>query len=139
MTKWISMVVLSALVATGCSFSDSAMSIAESISSPATLASRSSDGDDSGEEFETDVREFTAAHIRSGGEATDLGIAVSELAAERGVSDWERNRSAAMAVGAGLAEAGCNESEFQEFAANFVSGDEQDQWLREGYASFKTD
>ena len=119
------------LTAVGCtSFSDSSRSISQIVSSPLTSISRSSSPDDT---YREDVRDVTAAHVRGSGSTEDLRREIAHVAAQHGVSDWERHRSTYLGVGAGLKEAGYRPVELESFIRSFASTPEQGDWIRQGY------
>ncbi len=121
-----------AVLSMGCSFSDSSVSISKSISSPITSSSRSSSPEGA---FEGDVRNYTAAYMKSGGRPEDLRREISALAEKHGVSDWERNKATFRGIGAGLAQAGARQVEVDAFKQNLTTTDEQAKWMQEAYDS----
>lgn len=127
-------VIAFAFVVGGCSFSKSSESISKSISSPSASSSKSSNRDD---KYADEIRDFTAAHVRSGGTAADLEARVGELAEKEGISDWERNDLTWEAIGAGLAKAGYNKVELDAYVANLAPDADQQKWLEKGYKSYK--
>lgn len=126
--------VLAALsaVSMGCSLSDSSVSISKSISSPIASSSRSSSPEDA---YTTDVRDFTAAYMKSGGRPEELRREISALAQKHGISDWEQNKATFRGVGAGLAKAGARQVEVDAFKQNLTTTDEQAKWMQEAYDS----
>ena len=127
-------VIALAFVVGGCSFSKSSESISKSISSPSVSISKSSNSED---KYAGEVRDFTAAHVRSGGTAADLKTRVGELAEKEGVSDWERDDRTWQAIGAGLAKAGYSKVELDAYVANLAPDADQHKWLQKGYNSYK--
>lgn len=126
------LIALVLTLSAGCSLSDSSVSISKSVSSPFASSSRSSSPED---EYRADVRDFTAAHVQSGGTAEELRRRIGELAAEHGVSDWESNSDTLNAVGEGLAKAGYRQVQVDAFKTNLASTSEQAEWLQKGYDS----
>jgi len=126
--------VLAALsaVSMGCSLSDSSVSISKSISSPIASVSRSSSPEDA---YANDVRDFTAAYMKSGGRPEELRREISALAQKHGISDWEQNKATFRGVGAGLAKAGARQVEVDAFKQNLTTTDEQAKWMQEAYDS----
>ena len=127
-------VLLAALTAgaMGCSFSDSSVSISKSISSPIASSSKSSSPEAA---YTDDVRDYTAAYMKSGGRPEDLRREISTLAQKHGISDWEQNKATFRGIGAWLAKAGARQVEVDAFKQNLTTTDEQAQWMQEAYDS----
>lgn len=104
----------------------------ELLSSPITSLSKSSSPEAA---YREDVRDFTAAHIQSGGSADQLKREIGSLAARHGISDWERNESTYRAIGEGLAQAGYRQLQVDAFKKNITDTPEQAEWLQDGYDS----
>ena len=130
---WCAVVTL-ALAAGGCSFVDSSQSISKSISSPFESSSKSSSPED---ELANGIRDFTYAHVRSGGSAADLKARVGELAEKGGVSDWENSSRVWEAVGAGIRKSGYNETELSAYVGNLAPSSDQYKWIQQGYKAYK--
>ncbi len=118
------------LASVGCSFSTSSEIISKIVSSP--LESSSASGSPE-ETYEEDVRDFTTAHVQSGGTADGLIREIGKLAEKHGITDWERSEATYRAVGAGLAEAGWRQVQVDAFKNNFAQTTEQRAWLQKGY------
>ncbi len=114
------------------SFSDSSKSISKIVSSPITSSSRSSSPEAA---YRNDVRDFTAAHVQSGGDAAGLIREIGGLAKQHGISDWESNKSTFQAVGEGLAKAGYRQLQVDAFKKNLATTPDQEKWLQDGYDS----
>ena len=122
-------------ISSGCtSLSNSSKSVSKIVSSPITSVSRSSSPED---EYLNDVRDFTAAHVQSGGNADGLVREIGEIAGKHGVTDWENDESTYRGVGAGLAQAGRRQIEVDAFKENLATTPEQKEWLQDGYDSAK--
>jgi hypothetical protein len=135
----VSTVVILLLGPLGCgSLSKSSKSISKSISksvsSPFASSSRSSSPEKA---YREDVRDFTAAHVQSGGNAADLRREIATLAERHGITDWESNESTYRGIGAGLGKAGYRQVEVDAFKNNLTSNEEQAEWLQRGYKSYK--
>lgn len=126
-------VLLALLVASGCSFSKSSESISKSISSPFTSSSESSKSDAT--RFREETEEYSAAYVRAGGgtvEAFRKGL--SEIAARRGISDWESNPMTWRAIGRGLGRAGITEAEALAYGMSWSGGDDaRTTMIRDGF------
>jgi hypothetical protein len=125
------LVALAALSA-GCSLAKSSVSISKSIASPFVSSSRSSSPEDA---YTDDVRDYTAAYMKSGGRPDELTREISALAKKHGISDWERNEATYRGIGAGLAKAGARQVEVDAFKQNLATTDEQATWMQEAYDS----
>lgn len=94
------LLVLTVLLAPlGCSFSYSSKSSSDSSAS----SSRSSSPGDSA--FLDDVRSTTEAYAKSGGPFDAYQKKLGDLAKEHGITNWEENLAAYVAIGEGLGEA----------------------------------
>lgn len=127
--------LISLIGAAGCgSLSDSSTSISKSVStivsSPSESLSRSSSPE---EAYRNDVRDFTAAYLKSGGDATNLKSEIASFAQKHGVTDWENDRTTHEGIGAGLAKAGLSQAELDAYKST-VAGDAQGaEWMQDGY------
>ncbi len=109
-------------------------SVSKSVSSPFVSSSRSSSPEKA---YREDVRDFTAAHVQSGGNAADLLREIASLAEGHGITDWESNESTYRAIGEGLGKAGYRQVEVDAFKNNLTSNEQQAKWLQSGYKSYK--
>lgn len=83
--------------------------------------------------YREDVRDYTAAHLQSGGTIDELRRQIASLAAKHGITDWENNESTFRAIGAGLAKAGYRQVQVDAFKKNMASTDAQAKWIQKGY------
>lgn len=119
----------------GCgSFSASSKSISKSISSPIKSSSRSSSP---GDVYKNDVRDFTAAYMKSGGDPAKLKTEVGTIAEKHGVTDWESSKSTYEGIGAGMAQANVTPAELEAYKKTIATNDQQAQWMQDGYDSAK--
>jgi hypothetical protein len=95
---WLLLLVV-LLAPLGCSFSYSSKSSSESSAS----SSRSSSPGDSA--FLDDVRSTTEAYAKSGGPFDAYQKKLGDLAKQHGITNWEENLAAYVAIGEGLGEA----------------------------------
>ena len=115
----------------GCgSLSDSSQSSSKIISSPSTSSSRSSSPEDA---YREDVRDYTAAHVKSGGTTGDLRAEIGKLAEKHGISDWESNEATYRGIGEGLHKAGYRQVEVDAFKQNMAETPQQAEWIQDGY------
>jgi hypothetical protein len=132
-TRWISAVASLALLASlGCSFWDSSRSVSKTASSPFEWSSDSSSPDSVA--YREDVRDYTYAYVRSGGDLTAFQRGIGELAERRGVAHWERDEVTCAGIGAGLRKAELDGDQAQTFAESlFGSGSDSVEGVRRGY------
>jgi hypothetical protein len=121
-------------VALGCLPACSSFSASSKIVSSPFISSASSSKSSNREgAYREDVRDYTAAHVQSGGTVDELRREIGELAAKHGITDWERNKSTYQAIGQGLAKAGYRQIQVDAFKQNLASNAEQAEWIQEGY------
>lgn len=127
---------LALVVAAGCSFSDSSVSISDSIGSSSESSSASSRGREGA--YQDDVRDYTAAYVKSGGQYDTFQSEIASLAKKHGISDWENNKATWYGVGAGLRRGGVAGVPFDTYKQNLTGGDTQKMsWLQSGYSRGK--
>jgi hypothetical protein len=128
--------LLTLTIASGCSISDSSVSISDSIGSSSDSSASSSRGRDAG--YQEDVRDFTAAWVKSGGQVDAFQSEIAGLAKKHGISDWENSKATWVGVGAGLRRGGVAGTPFETYKQNLTGGDSQRMgWLQSGYAKGK--
>jgi len=126
--------VLAALMVTvsACSFSDSSESISKSVSSPFTSSSDSSG--DSQAAYREDVRDYTAAYVRSGGDFDTFERKIGSIAAKHGITDWELDKGTYLAIGQGLRKGGLKPIELAAWKSNLARGDvSRAEMIQQGY------
>ena len=104
-----------------CSFSDSSESISKSVSSPFKSSSDSSG--DSHLAYQEDVRDYTAAYIRSGGDYDTFERKIGGVAAKYGITDWELDTRTYVAIGQGLRKGGLKPIQLAVWKSNLVHDD----------------
>ena len=104
-----------------CSFSDSSESISKSVSSPFKSSSDSSG--DSHLAYQEDVRDYTAAYIRSGGDYDTFERKIGSVAAQHGITDWELDTGTYLAIGQGLRKGGLKPVELAAWKSNLAGSD----------------
>jgi hypothetical protein len=125
------LVLCAAVAISGCgSLSQSSKSISQIISSPITSSSKSSSP---GGTYRSDVADYTAAYLKSGGDASKLKGEISALAAKNGVSDWEKDDDTFRGMGAGLKQAGLSQVQLDAYIRNLATTREQAGWIQKGY------
>jgi hypothetical protein len=125
---WLLVAVL--LLPVGCSFSASS----ESSSDSSASSSRSSSPESKETQYRNDVRDFTAAYVKSGGRLDDFKRRLADLAKERGITDWEQNLLTYEGIGRGLKKAKASTVELETYTANLAGGDpKKAKAMKDGY------
>jgi hypothetical protein len=141
---FVSLVAFMLAAGVGCSFSKSSGSISDSISSPSKSSSnlsRSGDDDEAAPEtpqdaasYQEDVSQLAFTYAKSGGDIGAFRSAVSKLATQRGITNWEVDATTTTAIGSGVAQAGMEEADFAAFSKDLFGEDLTKQAaLRDGY------
>jgi hypothetical protein len=110
-----------AMGVSACSLSASSASISDSISSPFKSSSDSSG--DSHAAYQADVRDYTAAYIRSGGDYDTFERKIGSVAAQHGITDWELDTGTYLAIGQGLRKGGVKPIELAAWKSNLARDD----------------
>lgn len=107
----------------GCSISDSVSSSFES--SASSLASSSSSESSSRERasYRNEVRDYTSAYVKSGGQFDNFTRGLDSIAAKHKVTNWEADQDTYVGIGAGLKAAGLNRTDFAVWQSNLSNGD----------------
>jgi hypothetical protein len=137
------LVVLAALGPLGCSISTSTSdSLETSSDSSGSLSdsSGSSSGSSSPESKEAayrdDVRDYTAAYVKSGGRIADFDRTRGGLARSRGITNWEDNMATYEGIGRGLGKADVSGVELDTYVQNLAGGDpKKAAAIQKGYES----
>ena len=136
-------VALAALGPLGCSISTSPSDSLETSSDSSGSLSDSS-GSSSGSSspsskeaaYRDDVRDYTAAYVKSGGRIADFDKKLGELARSRGITNWEENMATYEGIGRGLGKAGVNAAELDTYVRNLAGGDPKKVGaIQKGYES----
>jgi hypothetical protein len=134
--------MLTAIAATGCSFSYSSKSISKIVSSPfksSSKSSRSSGSSSPEQAYEADVSDYTAAYMKSGGDASKFKAGISNVAEKRGITDWENDSHTYEGIGEGMKRAGVNQPTLDGYKSSLATTDEQRGWIQDGYDSADKD
>ncbi|HXJ83888.1 MAG TPA: putative lipoprotein [Candidatus Methylomirabilis sp.] len=122
----------------GCSFSKSSSDSSESSSDSSASSSASSSPASKESQYRDDVRDYTAAYVKSGGQIADFKLKVGELAKNRGITNWEDNMATYEGIGQGLAKAEVSGVALDTYVTNLSGGDpNKAAAIRKGYASYK--
>jgi hypothetical protein len=139
------LVALAALGPLGCSISTSLSDSSESASDSSgslsdSSASSSGSSSPEGKEavYRDDVRDYTAAYVKSGGRIADFDKKLGELARSRGITNWEENMATYEGIGRGLGKAGVDGVELDTYVRNLAGGDPKKvAAIQKGYESAK--
>lgn len=120
----------------GCSFSASSKSSSDSSAS----SSRSSSPGDSA--YLDDVRSTTEAYAKSGGPFDAYQKKLGDLAKQHGITNWEENLAAYVAIGEGLGEAKASPGLVESFKERLAppgtsSGADKRTAIQKGFESRK--
>ncbi len=108
---------------TGCSSMSSSLS--DSVSSPfkwsSDSSSKSSEGDK--EAYQGDIRDYTAAYVRSSSDIEAFRRGLASLAAKHGITNWEADQGTYLGIGEGLGKARVTAGQLEVYKAGFSGGD----------------
>jgi len=105
-----------------CSISKSISSPFESSSASSASSSRSS-SPERGLAYREDVRDYTQAYVKSGGDFASFSRGLGSIAQKHGVSNWEADMDTYVGIGAGLKQAGATQSQLEVWKTNLAAGD----------------
>jgi hypothetical protein len=131
------------LLASGCSFSYSSESVSDSVGSLSDSSGSSSESSKSsrGEKYENEVSDYTAAYVKSSHTDDDYNSyrkGLSDIAAKKGINNWEQEPKTYIAIGKGLKKAGLEGIAFETYKKNLAGSDpEKMQNIQKGYDSQK--
>ena len=134
----LSVLAVILLALQGCSFSKSSSDSSESSSDSSASSSASSSPPSKESLYRDDVRDYTAAYVKSGGNIADFNARVSQLAQARGITNWEENMVTYEGIGQGLAKAGVSGVGYETYVTNLSRGDpNKAAAIQKGYQSAK--
>ena len=135
----LSVLAVILLALQGCSFSKSSSDSSESSSDSSASSSASSSPPSKESLYRDDVRDYTAAYVKSGGNIADFNAKVSQLAQARGITNWEENMVTYEGIGQGLAKAGVSGVAYDTYVTNLSRDDpNKAAAIRKGYQSVKS-
>lgn len=117
----IAVCACTALVIAGCSFSESSKSSSDSSASSSRSSSSSSGGQR--QSYISDVRDYTSAYAKSGGQFDGFTRGLSDIAAKHNVDDWESDADTYTGIGEGLKKANVPAAQFAVWKENLSNGD----------------
>ena len=110
----------------GCSISES---ISKSVSSPFEWSSASSGSSSRSsspqraEDYRAEVRDYTSAYVKSGGDFDAFTRGLSGIASKHGVSNWESDDVTYVGIGQGLQRGGVTPTQLEVWKSNLARGD----------------
>lgn len=129
-------ILLFPLIVSGCSFSDSSGSLSDSTSSIISSPFSISDKD---KKYQNEVSDYTMAYVKSSSAEADYSSflkGLSDIAAEKGINNWDQEPKTYIAIGKGLKKAGVEGIAYETYKKNFAGSDEEKmQNIQEGYES----
>lgn len=135
------LILLPLLLIQGCSFSASSKGSSDSSgsSSDSSASSSGSSSPESAEaKYRNDVREYTAAYVKTGGQFDAFRRGLGDLAMKHGITNWEASTVTYEGIGEGLAEASANEVQLKAYMDG-IAGQDADRRaaMQKGYDAAK--
>ncbi len=121
-TLLVLLIAVTALSA-GCSLSASSKSSSDSSSASSESISKSSSPESKESAYRDDVRDYTEAYVKSGGQFDAFQKRVGELAKKHDITNWEDSMATYEGVGAGLGRARVNQVQVDAYKQNLGQGD----------------
>lgn len=106
-----------------CSFSASSKSSSESSSDSSASSSRSSSPESAETQYKSDVREYTAAYTKSGGQFDAFRRGIGDIAKKHNITNWEDNPATYEGIGEGLGEAGATDLQLKAYMDGLAGQD----------------
>src|SRR5262245_44726519 len=107
----------------GCSLSDSSGSSSDSSAASSDSSSRSSSPDNKESAYRDDVRDYTEAYVKSGGQFDAFQKRIGELARRYDITNWEDSPATWEGIGAGLKRARASQAQVDAFKQTLAGGD----------------
>lgn len=109
-----------------CSFSASSKSSSESSESSSdssASSSRSSSPESAETQYKSDVREYTAAYTKTGGQFDAFRRGIGDIAKKHNITNWEDNPATYEGIGEGLGEAGATDLQLKAYMDGLAGQD----------------
>ena len=110
----------------GCSFSASSRgssNSSESSSDSSASSSKSSSPGSAEAQYKSDVREYTAAYVKTGGQFDAFRRGLGDIAKKHNITNWEDNTVTYEGIGEGLGEAKASELQFKAYMDGLAGQD----------------
>lgn len=128
--------VLPLVLVAACSISKSISSSFESSSGSSASSSRSSSPERAAA-YREDVRDYTQAYVKSGGDYATFSRGLGSIASKHGVSNWEADNDTYVGIGEGLKQAGVTQMQLEVWKTNLAAGDaSKAAAIQKGYDSY---
>ena len=125
----------------GCSFSASSKgssNSSESSSDFSASSSRSSSPESAETQYKSDVREYTAAYMKTGGQFDAFRRGIGDLARKHNITNWEESTVTYEGIGEGLGEAGASQVQLKAYMDGLAGQDEAKRTaMQKGYDAKK--
>jgi hypothetical protein len=135
------LLVLVVLGPAGCSVSESVKGSSDSAgasSDSSTSLSRSSSRGGEETQYRDDVREYTAAYLRTGGQFDAFQRGIGDLARKHNITNWEESMVTYEGVGEGLAQGKATNVQLKAYLDGFAGQDPGKRAaMQKGYDSKK--
>ena len=134
-----SLLTLPLILLTACSISDSISGSFESssASSGSSSSSSRSSSPERGQAYRDDVRDYTQAYAKSGGDYSEFTRGLGSIATKHGVSNWEADMDTYVGIGEGLKKGGVTPMQLEVWKTNLAAGDaSKAAAMQKGYDSY---
>lgn len=135
------LVLVPLLLIQGCSFSASSNSSSDSSaasSDSSASSSRSSSPESAEARYKGDVREYTAAYLKTGGQFEAFQRGLGDLAKKHGITNWEDNALTYEGIGEGLGSAKASETQLKAYMEGLAGQNESKRAaMKKGYDAKK--
>lgn len=111
------------LLLVGCSISESVKSSFESSSASSESSSSSGSSSKERESYRNDVRDYTSAYVKSGGQFDSFTRGLDSIAKKHNVTNWEADQDTFVGIGAGLKAANVTQEQFTVWQTNLAGSD----------------
>jgi hypothetical protein len=110
----------------GCSFSASSKgssNSSESSSDSSASSSRSSSPESAEAQYKSDVREYTAAYMKTGGQFDAFRRGIGDIAKKHNITNWEDSTVTYEGIGEGQGEAGASQVQLKAYMDGLAGQD----------------
>jgi hypothetical protein len=110
----------------GCSFSASSKGSANSSESSSDSSASSSGSSSPGSaetQYKSDVREYTAAYMKTGGQFDAFRRGIGDIAKKHNITNWEDSTLTYEGIGEGLGEAGASQVQLKAYLDGLTGQD----------------
>jgi hypothetical protein len=122
----VALLALIAMLPQACSFSASSKGSSNSSgsSSDSSASSSASSSPESAEtQYKSDVREYTAAYVKTGGQFDAFRRGIGDIAKKHNITNWEDSTVSYEGIGEGLGEAGASQIQLTAYMDGLAQQD----------------